>query len=81
MISNTDVKRVKALQNEIVQAKQELAECVGQEKELMNQLKEEFDVSTLDEAKELLSDMEKKEKDMESEISAGIKKLEEEYDF
>ena len=81
MISNTDVKRVKALQNEIVQAKQELAECVGQEKELMNQLKEEFDVSTLNEAKELLSDMEKKEKDMESEISAGIKKLEEEYDF
>lgn len=67
------------LKKEIDAAKTETAQLEGQKKELMRQLKENWDCDTVEEAEAKLKKLQKKYKDTTEQIADGITELQEKY--
>jgi predicted transcriptional regulator len=80
MASRTLAKRLIALKDTIEESKQELARCEGMKSGLLKRLKEEFGVSSEQEAERLLKKLQKEIEEMEEELEEGVSKLEEALD-
>ena len=74
-------QRLIALKKEIDSAKAERSELVGAEKHYMARLKEEFGVEDEKMGEKKRAELTKEVEDLEREIQAGFKKLEEEYEW
>jgi hypothetical protein len=69
------------LKTEIEDKKRELSEKKGQEKALLQQLKEDWKCTTLKEAKEKLEGIAEKLKTILTKIETGMEKLQEKYNL
>jgi predicted nuclease with TOPRIM domain len=74
-------KKLLALKEKIDRSKEKLNELAGRESHLLEQLKEEFDCSTLQEANDELELLESEISNLESKITNGLEELEEKYDI
>lgn len=71
--------RLFEIKEEIEEKKTEKARIEGQLITLMADLKKTFKVNTIEEAKKKLDKMKKDEEKLEKDFTAGMEKLEEEY--
>lgn len=71
-----DLERRKKL---LAKDKQELSEAVGVEKELMNQLRNEFEIETLEDAKTKHEEMEAENLQSEKEIQEDHERIKEQF--
>jgi uncharacterized membrane-anchored protein YhcB (DUF1043 family) len=62
-------------------AKNNLATLNGRKIELLKQLKKEFGISSLEEAKEKIKKLQSESKELENKIEQDYKTLKEEYDW
>lgn len=69
------------LKQKIERSKTRVSELRGQQKQLMNQLKKEWNCNTLDQAEEKITELERQTDEINDEIKTAIKELEEQYDF
>lgn len=69
------------LKQKIERSKTRVSELRGQQKQLMNQLKKEWNCATLDQAEEKITELERQTDEINDEIKTAIKELEEQYDF
>lgn len=67
------------LKDEIDEAKQIAAELKGQKKALMSQLNEDWECTTIKQAKKKLTKQEQEVAELEKEIEKGIAEIEETY--
>ena len=66
-----------ALKSKIEKSKTTVAELTGQQKSQMNQLKETFGCTTIEDAEEKLETMKKSISKLDTQIEEGLEKLEE----
>lgn len=76
MITAQDLER---LQTKVEDAKKKKAEAEGALKQLMAQLKEEFEVSTLDEARKKLAEIQMECKTLAASLDAKMESLSKEF--
>ena len=76
-----DVSKFVALKEELEEAKTTLSERKGELKGLLKQLKDEFKVSTIEEAEKKMNALDVEIAEMEASINTKIQQLEEEYDL
>jgi len=74
-------KKLLDLKEKIDRSKEKLNELSGRESHLLEQLKEEFNCSTLEEANDELESLESEISDLETKIGDGLQELEEKYDI
>jgi ribosomal protein S20 len=74
---NDDIgKRLLALKQEIEEQKIKRSELQGEQKTLVKQMEQAFGVSTVDQAQELLANMELEIKELEEKVKKGIQEIE-----
>ncbi len=74
---NDDIgKRLLALKQEIEEQKIKRSELQGEQKTLVKQMEQAFGISTVDQAQELLADMELEIKELEEKVKKGIQEIE-----
>jgi len=67
------------LKEQIEKAKQEVNELKGQQTALFNQLKEEFNCNSIEDAERLLTDLTKEIQEIQESINKGLKDLESKF--
>ena len=80
MKTNVIERKISELKKTIAKAKRERDESLGSLKTLMSSLKKEFDVDTLDEAKELKSKIEDELKLATERLEESYREIESKYD-
>lgn len=75
------IERVLELKAEVEKAKIDKAKLEGSLKQMMQRLKDDFEVKTVEEAKKLLKSLKKEAVELEEQIEEAITKLEEKYDW
>ena len=73
------VDRIQELSKRIEQLKQDQAEARGVQKNVLKSLKDEFGISSIEEARSLLKKREAKLKKMETELQEGLTSFEKKY--
>jgi polyhydroxyalkanoate synthesis regulator phasin len=69
------------LKEKIDRSKTKLNELSGKESHLLEQLKEDYACSTVDEANEKLETLDEEIQDLESKIKTGLEELEQKYEI
>ena len=69
------------LKNEIDRAKEDKAKDEGRMSSLMERLKEEYGLNSLDEAEKKIAEIEKEVSTLDREYDTGLKKLREKYQW
>lgn len=75
-----DEKELLDLKEDINEARDEVNRLEGRKDHLLSQLKEDWDCTSLKQAKAKLEKLKKETKKLSQQIKAGIEKLEEKYD-
>ncbi len=76
MLSEKDLM---SLKEEIDQAKTDLSEYQGQRKQMLQELKANWNCITVEEAEVLIKEQKKQIKELEDDITQGLKQLEKDY--
>jgi len=74
-----DVEEYQTLKRCVETAQQDLNKAEGALTQLMNQLKKEFNCSTIEQAEKKLKELEKKQKQLEIEFNKQIKQFKEKW--
>jgi predicted transcriptional regulator len=69
------------LKEKIDRSKTKLNELAGKENHLLEQLKDEYDCDTVDEANEKLENLDEEIQNLQSKINEGLEELEEKYEI
>jgi len=69
------------MQEEVAEAKNTVAELVGQDKALMKQLKDDWDCGSIEVAEKKLTTLEKANATLQKEKEAAIEEVEEKYPY
>ena len=73
--------RIKRYRDELEKVKNELAQAEGRKKELLERLKEEFQISSVEKAKETLQSLRDKLAKMERDFDKKMKYIEQTYEL
>ncbi len=68
------------LKEEIDSAKEKTAELTGRQKELMKELKDDWECDTIPQAEKKIEEMETEVEQINEKIKKGVEELEKEYD-
>ena len=78
-MKDMDEKELLELKEDIEDAKSKVSELKGTHKHLMNQLKEDWDCTTVEQAQKKVEKMENEISTLSTQIDAGVKELNEKY--
>ena len=78
-MSENTTKKFINLQTKVTKAQEEASKATGALDQIMQRLKDEFDCSTIEEAKNLLKKLEKKSEKEEKEFETALEKFENEW--
>jgi F0F1-type ATP synthase membrane subunit b/b' len=80
MIEKDKLQKLLDMKTKLENAKARKSELLGQQKQVLKNLKDDFDCSTLDEAKEKLKNMKAKIDRLETKFKTDLAKLEADYE-